>query len=343
MKKKIALIYGVTGQDGAYLAKFLLKKNYIVHGIKRRSSSLNTDRIDDIYIDPHDKGNFFLHYGDLSDSLAVLNNIQNIKPDEIYNLGAQSHVGVSFEVPEYTANVDAIGTLRILDSIKTLKLEKKVKFYQAGTSEMFGASKPPQNEKTKFCPRSPYAAAKLYAHWITVNYREAYNIFACNGILFNHESPIRGETFVTKKIVKSLCLIKDKMSQTLYLGNLYAKRDWGHAQDYVVAMWKMLQRRDPKDYVIATGKQFTVKQFVNLVAKKLKINITWKGHGLKEVGMWNNNIIIKIDKKYFRPTEVNSLRGDFSLARKELKWKPKYTISNLVDDMIEQELKFMHD
>ena len=343
MKKKIALIYGVTGQDGAYLAKFLLKKNYIVHGIKRRSSSLNTDRIDDIYIDPHDKGNFFLHYGDLSDSLAVLNNIQNIKPDEIYNLGAQSHVGVSFEVPEYTANVDAIGTLRILDSIRSLKLEKKVKFYQAGTSEMFGASKPPQNEKTKFCPRSPYAAAKLYAHWITVNYREAYNIFACNGILFNHESPIRGETFVTKKIVKSLCLIKDKMIQTLYLGNLYAKRDWGHAQDYVVAMWKMLQRRDPKDYVIATGKQFTVKQFVNLVAKKLKINITWKGHGLKEVGMWNNNIIIKIDKKYFRPTEVNSLRGDFSLARKELKWKPKYTISNLVDEMIEQELKFMHD
>jgi GDPmannose 4,6-dehydratase len=343
MKKKIALIYGVTGQDGAYLAKFLLKKNYIVHGIKRRSSSLNTDRIDDIYIDPHDKGNFFLHYGDLSDSLAVLNNIQNIKPDEIYNLGAQSHVGVSFEVPEYTANVDAIGTLRILDSIRSLKLEKKAKFYQAGTSEMFGASKPPQNEKTKFYPRSPYAAAKLYAHWITVNYREAYNIFACNGILFNHESPIRGETFVTKKIVKSLCRIKEKMSQTLYLGNLYAKRDWGHAQDYVVAMWKMLQRREPKDYVIATGKQFTVKQFINLVAKKLKINITWEGHGLKEVGLWNNNIIIKIDKKYFRPTEVNSLRGDFSLARKELKWKPTYTISNLVDEMIEQESKFMHD
>ena len=343
MKKKIALIYGVTGQDGAYLAKFLLKKNYIVHGIKRRSSSLNTDRIDDIYIDPHDKGKFFLHYGDLSDSLAVLKNIQNIKPDEIYNLGAQSHVGVSFEVPEYTANVDAIGTLRILDSIKSLKLEKKVKFYQAGTSEMFGASKPPQNEKTKFYPRSPYAAAKLYAHWITVNYREAYNIFACNGILFNHESSIRGETFVTKKIVKSLCLIKNKMDQTLYLGNLYAKRDWGHAQDYVVAMWKMLQRGEPKDYVIATGKQFTVKQFINLVAKKLKINITWKGHGLKEVGLWNNNIIIKIDKKYFRPTEVNSLRGDFSLARKELKWKPTYTISNLVDEMIEKELKFMHD
>jgi GDPmannose 4,6-dehydratase len=343
MKKKIALIYGITGQDGAYLAKFLLKKNYIVHGIKRRSSSLNTQRIDDIYVDPHDKGNFFLHYGDLSDSLSVLKNIQNVKPDEIYNLGAQSHVGVSFEVPEYTANVDAIGALRILDAIKSLKLDKKTKFYQAGTSEMFGASKPPQNEKTKFYPRSPYAAAKLYAHWITINYREAYDIFACNGILFNHESPIRGETFVTKKIVKGLCLIKNKMSKTLFLGNLYAKRDWGHAKDYVVAMWKMLQRREPKDYVIATSRQFTVKQFVNLVAAKLKMNIIWKGHGLREVGLWNNRVIIKIDKKYFRPTEVNSLRGDFSLARKELKWKPKYTISNLVNEMVEQELRLIHD
>jgi len=345
MKKKIALIYGVTGQDGAYLAKFLLKKNYIVHGIKRRSSSLNTNRINDIYKDPHDKGNFFIHYGDLSDSLSVLKNIQNISPDEIYNLGAQSHVGVSFEVPEYTANVDAIGALRILDSIKSLKLEKKVKFYQAGTSEMFGKSKPPQNEKTKFYPRSPYAAAKLYAHWITVNYRESYNIFACNGILFNHESPIRGETFVTKKIVNGLCLIKNKKRnrKILYLGNLYSKRDWGHARDYVIAMWKMLQRRKPKDYVIATGRQFTVKQFVNLVAAKLKINIIWKGHGFKEVGLWNNNIIIKIDPKYFRPAEVDSLRGDFSLARKELKWKPKYTISNLIDEMVEQELKLLHD
>jgi GDPmannose 4,6-dehydratase len=343
MKKKIALIYGITGQDGAYLAKFLLKKNYIVHGIKRRSSSFNTHRIDDIYVDPHDKGNFFLHYGDLSDSLSVLKNIQNVRPDEIYNLGAQSHVGVSFEVPEYTANVDAIGALRILEAIKSLKLKKKIKFYQAGTSEMFGASKPPQNEKTKFYPRSPYAAAKLYAHWITINYREAYDIFACNGILFNHESPIRGETFVTKKIVKGLCLIKNKKSKTLFLGNLYAKRDWGHAKDYVIAMWKMLQRREPKDYVIATARQFTVKQFVNLVAAKLKINIIWKGHGLREVGLWNNRVIIKIDKKYFRPTEVNSLRGDFSLARKELKWKPKYTISNLVNEMVEQELRLFHD
>ena len=343
MKKKIALIYGVTGQDGAYLAKFLLNKNYIVHGVKRRSSSLNTNRIDDIYKDPHDKGKFFLHYGDLSDSLSILKNIQNVKPDEIYNLAAQSHVGVSFDVPEYTANVNALGTLRILDSIKSLKLEKKVKFYQAGTSEMFGKTKPPQNEKTTFYPRSPYAAAKLYAHWITVNYRESYNIFACNGILFNHESPLRGETFVTKKIVNGLYLIKNKKIKTLYLGNLYAKRDWGHAKDYVIAMWKMLQRKEPKDYVIATARQFTVKQFVNLVAIKLKINIIWKGNGFKEVGLWNNNIIIKIDRKYFRPTEVDSLRGDFSLARKELKWKPKYTISSLVDEMIEHERKSIDD
>jgi GDPmannose 4,6-dehydratase len=342
MKKKIALIYGVTGQDGSYLAKFLLKKNYIVHGVKRRSSSLNTIRIDDIYIDPHDKGSFFLHYGDLTDSLSVLKNINNIKPDEIYNLGAQSHVGVSFEVPEYTANVDALGTLRILDAIKSLNLQKKVKFYQAGTSEMFGKSKPPQNEKTKFYPRSPYAVAKLYAHWITTNYRESYNIFACNGILFNHESPLRGETFVTKKIVNGLCLIKNKMIKNLFLGNLYAKRDWGHAKDYVVAMWKMLQRKEPKDYVISTGIQFSVKQFVNLVAEKLKINITWKGYGFREVALWNNNIIIKIDRKYFRPTEVDSLIGDFSLARKELKWKPKYTISNLIDEMIEHQLKLIH-
>ena len=243
---KIALIFGVTGQDGAYLSKYLLNKNYIVHGVKRRSSSLNTDRINDIYKDPHNKSNFYLHYGDLSDSLSVLKIIQKIQPNEIYNLGAQSHVGVSFEVPEYTANVDAIGTLRILDSIRTLKLQKKTKFYQAGTSEMFGASKPPQSEKTKFYPRSPYAAAKVYAHWITVNYREAYNIFACNGILFNHESPLRGETFVTSKIVKALCKINKTGEGRLYLGNLYAKRDWGHAKDYVIAMWKMLQKKHLK-------------------------------------------------------------------------------------------------
>jgi GDPmannose 4,6-dehydratase len=340
MKKKIALIYGVTGQDGSYLAKLLLKKGYSVHGIKRRASSLNTQRIDDIYRDPHIKNNnFYLHYGDLTDSLSVLKNIQLIKPDEIYNLGAQSHVGVSFEVPEYTANVDAVGTLRILDSIKTLNLEKKTRYYQAGTSEMFGASKPPQNERTPFYPRSPYAAAKLYAHWITINYREAYGIFACNGILFNHESPIRGETFVTKKIVTGLCDILYKRSKKLYLGNIYAKRDWGHARDYVFAMWKMLQKKVPKDYVIATGKQYTVKEFVNIVCKELGMKIVWKGKFEKEKAFWKDKSIIEIDKKYFRPTEVNSLKGNFSLAKKELNWKPKIHIKSLVKEMIEEELK----
>jgi GDPmannose 4,6-dehydratase len=339
MKKKIALIFGVTGQDGSYLAKFLLKKGYTVHGIKRRSSSLNTSRIDDIYIDPHRKKlNFYLHYGDLTDSLSVLKNIEKIKPDEIYNLGAQSHVGVSFEVPEYTANVDALGTLRILDAIKTLRFQNKTKFYQAGTSEMFGASKPPQNEKTYFYPRSPYAAAKLYAHWITVNYREAYNIFACNGILFNHESPVRGETFVTKKIVKGLCNISRGKFNKLFLGNLYAKRDWGHARDYVVAMWKMLQMKKPKDYVIATGKQYTVKHFVNLVAKELEMKIVWKGKGQNEKCFWQNKVIIQIDQEYLRPTEVDSLKGDFSLAKKELGWEPKINIKTMVKEMVSKEL-----
>ena len=340
MKKKIALIYGITGQDGSYLAKFLLKKNYEVHGIKRRASSFNTKRIDAIYVDPHLKNNnFFLHYGDLTDSLSVLKNIHAIKPDEIYNLAAQSHVGVSFEVPEYTANVDAIGTLRILDSIRTLKFEKKTKYYQAGTSEMFGASKPPQSEKTPFYPRSPYAAAKLYAHWITINYREAYGIYACNGILFNHESPVRGETFVTKKIIKGISDILNGKSKKIFLGNLYAKRDWGHAKDYVHAMWKMLQRKKPKDYVIATGKQYTVKEFVNLVFKNLNMKVLWKGKGLKEKCYWKNNSIIEIDKRYFRPTEVNSLKGNFSLAKKELGWKPKININDLVDEMIKEEFK----
>jgi GDPmannose 4,6-dehydratase len=337
MKK--ALIFGVTGQDGAYLAKYLLKKKYVVHGVKRRSSSFNTDRINDIYKDPHNKSNFYLHYGDLSDSLSVLKTIQKIKPDEIYNLGAQSHVGVSFEVPEYTANVDAIGALRILDSIRTLKLEKKTKFYQAGTSEMFGSSKPPQNEKTRFYPRSPYAAAKVYAHSITVNYREAYNMFACNGILFNHESPLRGETFVTSKIVKALCKIKKTGDGVLYLGNLYAKRDWGHAEDYVVAMWKMLQQKKPKDYIIATGKQHSVKQFANLVAKEINCKIIWKGKGLNEKGYINNKLAISIDKRYFRPTEVESLLGNSRLARKELKWSPKFNIISLVKDMVSKELE----
>jgi len=337
MKK--AIIFGVTGQDGAYLSRLLLSKNYTVHGVKRRSSSFNTVRIDDIYKDPHKKSNFFLHYGDLADSLSILKIIQKIKPDEIYNLGAQSHVGVSFEVPEYTANVDAIGTLRILDSIKTLKLEKKTKFYQAGTSEMFGASKPPQNEKTQFYPRSPYAVAKLYAHWITINYREAYNIFACNGILFNHESPIRGETFVTKKIVTALCQICKKGTGHLYLGNLYAKRDWGHAKDYVVPMWKMLQQKKPNDYVISSGKQYSVKYFVDLIAKELGMQIIWKDKGLNEKGYFNNKIIISIDKKYFRPTEVVSLLGDCRKAKKELKWRPHYDIYSLAKEMVREEIK----
>jgi GDPmannose 4,6-dehydratase len=338
MKKRIALIYGVTGQDGSYLAKFLLSKNYVVHGIKRRSSSLNTSRIDDIYKDLHSKTNFFLHYGDVTDSLSVLKNISQIKPNEIYNLSAQSHVKVSFEVPEYTANVDAIGALRILDAIKSLKLQNKIKFYQAGSSEMFGAAKPPQNEKTNFYPRSPYAVAKVYAHWITINYREAYNIFACNGILFNHESPIRGETFVTKKIVSGLCKILLGNQNKIYLGNLYAKRDWGHAKDYVVAMWKMLQQKKPDDYVIATGKQYTVKDFINLTAIQLKMKIFWKGKNLKEKAYFNDKVIIEIDKKYFRPTEVDSLRGDYNKAKKKLRWKPKITIKQLIKEMISSEL-----
>ena len=337
--KKIALIFGITGQDGAYLLRLLLKKNYYVHGVIRRSSSFNTSRIDELYVDHHNKSNFKLHYGDLSDSLSVLNIIKKIKPNEIYNLGAQSHVQVSFQVPEYTANVDALGTLRILDSIKTLNLEKKTKFYQAGTSEMFGSSKPPQSERTMFYPRSPYAAAKLYAHWVTINYREAYGIFACNGILFNHESPMRGETFVTRKIVKSLCKIKLGSNEKLYLGNLYAKRDWGHAKDYVLAMWKMMQKKVSKDYVISTGKQYSVKYFLNLVAKELKLKITWKGKGLRECGYLNNKKIVLIDKNYFRPTEVESLLGNSNKARKELNWKPSYNLNKLVKDMVAQEIK----
>jgi GDPmannose 4,6-dehydratase len=341
MKK--AIIFGVTGQDGAYLTRLLLSKNYIVHGVKRRSSSFNTSRIDDIYTDPHKKSNFFLHYGDLTDSLSVLKIIQKIKPNEVYNLGAQSHVGVSFEVPEYTANVDAIGALRILDAIMTLRFSKKIKFYQAGTSEMFGASKPPQNENTNFYPRSPYGVAKLYAHWITINYRESYNLFACNGILFNHESPIRGETFVTKKIVTALCQIAKTGLGHLYLGNLYARRDWGHAKDYVVAIWKMLQQKKPKDYVISSGKQYSVKYFVYLVSQELGMKITWKGKGINEKGYLNNKAIISVDKKYFRPAEVNSLLGDASKARKELKWKPYYDIYSLTKEMVTEELKKIND
>jgi len=338
MKKKVALIFGITGQDGSYLADLLLNKGYLVHGIKRRSSSFNTSRIEHIYEDPHVKNrNFFLHYGDITDSLSVLKNIMLIKPDEIYNLAAQSHVAVSFNVPEYTANVDGIGALRILDAIKSLKMEKKIKYYQAGTSEMFGLSRPPQNEKTAFYPRSPYAVAKLYAHWITINYRESYNIFACNGILFNHESPVRGETFVTKKIIAGLCNILKNKQKKIYLGNLYARRDWGHAKDYVVAMWKILQHKKPLDYVIATGKQYSVKEFINLTAKQLKIKIKWSGKGLNEKGYFNGNAIIEIDKVYFRPTEVNSLKGNFNKAKKILGWRPVISINQLIKEIINAE------
>ena len=338
---KIALIFGVTGQDGAYLSNFLIRKKYIVHGVKRRSSSINTNRIDHIYQDPHlKKRNFILHYGDISDSISVSSLINKILPDEIYNLAAQSHVGVSFEIPEYTANVDGIGALRILETIRQNSHKKKIKYYQAGTSEMFGGDiiQKIQNEKTKFYPRSPYGAAKLYAHWITINYREAYNIFACNGILFNHESPIRGETFVTKKIVSGLCKIKSNKIEKIYLGNLYAKRDWCHAKDYVVAMWKMMQHKKPDDYVIATGKQYTVKEFVNLTSKLLNLKIYWKGKGINEKAYsTDGKVIIEIDKKYFRPTEVNSLLGSAIKARRILKWKPKITLQLLIKDMINHE------
>ena len=338
MKKK-ALILGITGQDGAYLARLLLKKNYTVHGIKRRSSSINTQRVDDIYVDPHFKSDFYMHYGDLTDSLSTLKNIEMTKPDEIYNLGAQSHVKISFDVPEYTANVDALGTLRILESIKTLNLQKKIKFYQAGTSEMFGSSPPPQDENTQFKPSSPYAVAKLYAHWITKNYRNAYGIFASNGILFNHESPLRGETFVTKKIVKGICSIIRGEQKKLFLGNLYAKRDWGHAEDYVEAMWKILQYKKPDDFVIATGKQITVKEFINKTVKYLGARLIWRGKGIDEIGLVNGKKSIFIDKRYFRPIEVDSLKGNSNYAKKVLKWKPKKNIDNLIIDMVDYEMK----
>jgi len=342
MKNKIALIFGVTGQDGYYLAELLLKKKYIVHGVKRRSSSFNTGRIDHLYQDPHEKNRkFILHYGDITDAISVSSLIKNIQPDEIYNLAAQSHVAVSFEVPEYTANADGIGALRILEAIKFHGLKNKTKFYQAGTSEMFGkVVEIPQTEKTPFYPRSPYGVAKVYAHWITVNYREAYKIFACNGILFNHESPARGETFVTKKIVMGLCRIKLGKQKKLFLGNLDAKRDWGHAKDYVEAMWKMLQNKKPKDYVISTGKQYSVKEFINLSLKELNIKYRWKGKGINEKCYDDKgNCIIECDKEYFRPLEVDTLLGDSSKARKELKWKPKYNITNLVKEMVNFELK----
>ena len=340
MKKK-ALIFGVTGQDGSYLSELLIKKGYMVHGVKRRSSSLNTNRVDHIYQDPFEKKrNFFLHYGDITDAISVSSLIKNIKPDEIYNLAAQSHVAVSFEVPEYTANADAIGALRILEAIKFHNFQKKTKFYQAGTSEMYGkVQEMPQNEKTPFYPRSPYGVAKVYAHWITINYREAYKIFACNGILFNHESPRRGETFVTKKIVSDLTKIKFGKQKRLYLGNVNARRDWGHAKDYVEAMWKMLQRKEPRDYVIATGKQYTVKEFVNLVLEELEIKFKWKGNGLKaKCYDSKGNCIVGCSKEYFRPLEVDTLLGDARKAKKELKWKPKIQIKQLVKDMVSAEI-----
>ena len=341
MKNKIALIFGITGQDGSYLADFLLKKNYIVHGVKRRSSSFNTGRIDHLYQEPQVKSrNFILHYGDITDSLSVSTLIKNIKPNEIYNLAAQSHVAVSFEVPEYTANADAVGALRILEAIKFHGFQKSTKFYQAGTSEMFGkVQQVPQSENTPFYPRSPYGVAKVYAHWITVNYREAYNIFACNGILFNHESSVRGETFVTRKIVVALCKIKLGLQKKLYLGNLDAKRDWGHAKDYVEAMWKMMQKKKPSDYVIATGRQYTVKQFVDLTLNQLGIEHYWKGSGVntKCIDM-SGRCIVQCDKEYFRPLEVDTLLGDPTKARKELKWKPKINIKMLVKEMVDSEI-----
>ena len=314
----------------------------MIHGVVRRTSSINTKRIDHLYQDPHEKKiNFSLHYGDVTDSISVSSLIKKIQPNEIYNLAAQSHVAVSFEVPEYTANADALGALRILEAIKFHKLIKKTKFYQAGTSEMFGkVAEIPQTERTPFYPRSPYGVAKLYAHWITVNYREAYKIFACNGILFNHESPVRGETFVTKKIVMALCRIKSGTQKKLYLGNLDAKRDWGHAKDYVEAMWKMLQNKIPKDYVISSGKQYSVRNFIDLVLKELRIKNYWKGQGINtKCYDKNDNCIIECDKAYFRPLEVDTLLGNSRKARKELNWKPKYNIRSLVKEMVESEIK----
>ena len=338
MKK--ALITGVTGQDGSYLAEFLLKKDYEVHGIKRRTSLINTERIDHLYEEPHKKNRkFILHHGDLTDSTSLIRIIQQVQPDEIYNLPAQSHVAVSFEEPEYTANSDALGALRILEAIRILKLIKKTKYYQASTSELYGLTKSaPQNETTPFYPRSPYGVAKLYAYWITVNYREAYGIHASNGILFNHESPVRGETFVTRKITRALARIKLGKQENLHLGNLNAKRDWGHAKDYVEAQWLMLQQDQPEDFVIATGKQFTVREFVNLAAKNLSIEITWKGKGVNEVGSWKGKEIIKIDPRYFRSTEVETLLGDSSKAKNKLNWTPKISFEDLVKEMIEADL-----
>lgn len=346
---KTALITGVTGQDGAYLAEFLLEKGYIVHGIKRRTSLFNTDRIDHLYKDRHKEDlRFFLHHGDMTDSSSLTHIIERTRPDEIYNLAAQSHVAVSFEEPEYTANSDALGALRVLEAIRILGLSDKTKYYQASTSELYGqVQETPQKETTPFYPRSPYAVAKLYAYWITVNYREAYGIYACNGILFNHESPLRGETFVTRKITRALARIKLGLEDCLYLGNMNAKRDWGHARDYVEMQWLMLQQEKPEDYVIATGEQYSVRDFVNAAAAALGMEIGWQGEGVEEVGYWLNSDdkaqstkpIIKVDPIYFRPTEVETLLGDASKAHKQLGWHPKTTFNELVKEMAEEDLK----
>ncbi|MFA6901905.1 MAG: GDP-mannose 4,6-dehydratase [Gallionellaceae bacterium] len=352
--RKVALITGVTGQDGAYLSEFLLSKGYEVHGLKRRSSLFNTARIDHLFHDAHEKGMpFFLHHGDMTDSSSLTHIIQKVQPDEIYNLAAQSHVAVSFEEPEYTANSDALGSLRILEAIRILGLEKKTRFYQASTSELYGlVQETPQKETTPFYPRSPYAVAKLYAYWITVNYREAYNIYACNGILFNHESPIRGETFVTRKITRALARIKLGLQECLYLGNINSLRDWGHAKDYVEMQWLMLQQDKPEDFVIATGVQYSVRDFVNAAAKELGMNIEWRGEGVDEKGYWVNRHsreggnpakeetpIVAVDPKYFRPTEVETLLGDASKARVKLGWTPKITFDELVAEMVREDLK----
>jgi GDPmannose 4,6-dehydratase len=341
-KQKVALITGVTGQDGSYLAQLLLDKGYVVHGIKRRASSFNTQRIDHLYRDPHEDGvRFFLHHGDMTDSSSLLRIIQQTQPDEIYNLAAQSHVAVSFEEPEYTANSDALGTLRLLEAIRILGMEKKTRFYQASTSELYGlVQEVPQKETTPFYPRSPYAVAKLYGYWITINYREAYGMYACNGILFNHESPVRGENFVTRKISRALARIKLGKQNCLYLGNLDAKRDWGHARDYVQMMWLMLQQGKPDDFVIATGVQYSVRDFINATAKALDMKIEWRGHGIDEQGFdERGQCVVSIDPRYFRPTEVETLLGDAAKAREQLGWTPTTSFEQLVAEMAEHDLQ----
>jgi GDPmannose 4,6-dehydratase len=341
MSSKVALITGVTGQDGAYLAEFLLAKGYAVHGIKRRTSLFNTDRIDHLYQDPHEKNvKFRLHHGDLTDSSSLIRIIQQVQPDEIYNLAAQSHVAVSFEEPEYTANSDALGALRILEAIRILGLQKKTRFYQASTSELYGlVQETPQRETTPFYPRSPYAVAKLYAYWITVNYREAYGMYACNGILFNHESPLRGETFVTRKITRALARIKLGMQDCLYLGNLSAKRDWGHARDYVEMQWLMLQQDTPEDFVIATGEQYSVREFVDAAAAQIGMQVSWRGEGVDEEGYADGRCIVKVDPRYFRPTEVETLLGDPTKAKTKLGWTPRTSFKALVAEMAEADLR----